>query len=119
MGIVNLQGGEIFYNGESYPLKHAFGSAASGLDRLMVAAVDDYKHRVIGLLASPGATGVAVTLKSAAVAITHAMESEGGQIQLPLSEHGYVETLEGEALNILAASGTTLWDVWYITIPAS
>lgn len=114
-----MTGGKINYLGFSYVLQHASGSADAGRDRVMVAADPDYKLRVIGLTASPGAAGVSVTLKSNATPITSEMESEEGIIQLPINEHGHTETEDGEALNIRVSSGTTQWDLWYIAIPSA
>jgi hypothetical protein len=82
--------------------------AASGTQQTVVAAVTGKRIRVLALAMVAGASATNATFLSNSTTISplFANGANGGAV-LPVNEHGWFETAEGEALKITTSSGAT------------
>lgn len=81
--------------------------AASGTAQTLVAAVTGKKIRVVAAVFVAGATATNLTFNSAAVAITPIFANGvNGGATLPFDEHGWFETVAGEALTVTTGAGS-------------
>lgn len=95
----------------------AFANPAAAGSNVLIAAVAGKKIRVLGLMAVAAAAN-SIKLQSAAADITGLFAlAANGQLSLSFNEHGWCETVAGDALNInLSAAAAVGVQVVYTLI---
>lgn len=99
------------------PFKRTFVNASTLGSNAVIAAVPGGRIRVVSLaLIASGAVAVKFLTAATDLSATYSLAANGGLV-LPFNEHGWFETVEGEALNLnLSGATATGLSIQYIVV---